>query len=441
MTFRRSRRVKINRNERDDFITDSSGKIRSVISLIMNIVKTEKEVEAITSEAIHTFSDSRGGTIGYLVIDSNINEISGGGVRLVPEISTLELCHLARTMTLKYSFLNLPFGGAKAAIITGQEDLLKKTRQEYIKLFAKELIPFKNEYFPGKDIGLDDSDHSLLLRYAGLKQSGPAPDSAFYTALTARLCAQECAKQADIKLKGSNIAIEGFGKVGSWVGKLFSEIGANIIAISTSKGALYNPQGLNIAELLILGKQFGDNSVLKYKQAQRIPRQDLLWLSTDLLVPCASSWSINLSNVDKIRAKIIVCGANNPVSDKAKTILAHNNILYFPDFVSNCGGVFGSIMESLIQDRVTTTNYIEKALQPKIKNLFRLSKAQKRTLDLVAKDISNTNFIKMKQQEKKRSSRLFAIGAKMFRLGMVPKPLIRRLGPTYLRLTTRSETE
>lgn len=236
-----------------------------------------------------------------------------------------------------------------------------------------------------------------------------------------------------ISLKDCKIVIEGFGKVGSWVGKQFSEIGCKIIAVSTVKGAIFNPKGLNISELLKLKEMVGDDCVKNYKNARRIGKEDLLILSTDFLIPCAYSWSINLSNVKKIKAKIIVCGANNPVTDKAKEILVKKKILYFPDFVSNCGGVLGSIMERSYLKRKNIINFIKKKFQPKVQDLIMLPKIKKQPLEIIAKDIAIANFAKMKQKENSAKNKFFSFALKILRQGLIPEALVRIFASIYVK--------
>lgn len=399
----------------------------------MTLNNIENENFEVLPESIYPFFDKDNEIIGCLIIDATINGISGGGVRIVNRISRFELSHLAKTMTLKYSFLNFPFGGAKAAIITNREGISEEEKVKYIESFSENLISLKNKYMPGKDIGIDDKDYHLMLKTAHLRKTSSTPDSAYYTALTLLICAEEIAGERGIDLQDCTIAIEGFGKVGSWVARHLSETGCKVIAVSTSSGAVYDPEGLNIVELLRLKETFGSDCVLKYKGGKRIGIEDLLTLEMDFLIPCAGSWSINLSNVEKIQAKIILCGANNPVTDMAKQVLIDKGVLYCPDFVSNCGGVLGSIMETIFLNREKTGSFIRREFTPKIQNVIRLSKIQNEPLEKIAKDIAMANFNGMKEQEGKGNSKFLSIALKIFRQGFIPWPLIRLFGPIYIK--------
>lgn len=276
-------------------------------------------------EALHSFFQEDSQTLGHLAIDSNINGLSVGGIRLVPEMPVADLCHLARVMTLKYSFLKMPFGGAKAAIFTHCNNPSVQQRKECIESFAGRLVAFRGRYLPGVDVGLNADDLNVIRRIARLERVSRPPDSGFYTALTVRICIEHLARGQGIKLAQCTAAIEGFGKVGGWVARLLAELGCRIVAISTKKGAIHDPDGLDVDKLLRARDAFGDDCSDKYDGARRIEIPQLLSLATDLLIPCALSWSIRSANAGEVQASVIVCGANNAVTDRAREILAANH--------------------------------------------------------------------------------------------------------------------
>ncbi|MFC1857441.1 Glu/Leu/Phe/Val dehydrogenase [Thermodesulfobacteriota bacterium] len=392
----------------------------------------ETELAEVKPQAIYEFFDSRYGIVGYLIIDSTINGNSGGGLRIVPGVSKNELAHLARTMTMKYSFLKIPLGGAKAAIITGKKALTEKEKAERIKIVSKKLVRFKDNYYPGTDIGVSEQDFRLILKTTGLREEANIPDTAFYTACTVLICAEELLKKRHEKLRDCRITIEGFGKVGAWVAQKFSESGCKIIAVSNSKGAIFNPKGLNINRLRTLRDSIGDDCISQYKNCQRFKKEDLLQLPTDLLIPCALSWSINRSNADQIQAKIVLSGANNPVTDLAKNILINRGIINFPDFVSNCGGVYGAMLDGFFKNKVLTLRYFEKTFRPGIRDLIHLAEAKKQSIEITAKDIACANFREKKGREKTLLDLGFSYGLKIFRKGWIPSALLRTVGPICL---------
>ncbi|MEK6691952.1 MAG: Glu/Leu/Phe/Val dehydrogenase dimerization domain-containing protein [Nitrospirota bacterium] len=286
---------------------------------------------------------------GYLVIDSTIDNSSAGGVRMSMDITIEELSLLARNMTLKYGFLGIPQGGAKGGIIYDPEASPEKRRLA-LSLFGKGVAPFlKNRMFiPGSDIGTDSDDIQWMIEASGRgksKRTLPSGRSSYYTGLTVFVSAERAAKHLGIEMKGATVAIEGFGRVGSEAARFFAEKGAKVVAVSTSKGAIYNENGLDVSCLIGELAAKGSTFVSDYKEADRIPKAQLLTLDVDILSPCAKYHSINGTNMYEIKSKIISAGANVPVDNDAIEILHSRPILYLPDFVTNCGGVLGTYIE------------------------------------------------------------------------------------------------
>jgi glutamate dehydrogenase (NAD(P)+) len=354
---------------------------------------------------------------------------------MVPEMPLMDLCHLARVMTLKYSFLKWPFGGAKAAILTHCDDPSPPQRRQSLESFARRLLPFRGWYLPGQDIGTNSDDLNLIRRIARLERLHRVPDSAYYTALTVRICIEHLAQEQRLQLAQGTAAIEGLGKVGGWVARQLSELGCRIIAVSTKKGALYQGDGLDVDGLLRAREAFGDDCVNKYEADRRIEREELLSLPTDFLIPCALSWSIRGTNAGEVRAKRIVCGANNAVTDSAKEVLAAKGITYFPDFVSNSGGVLGSTIEMLCMDRTRTVDLLRQQFEPKVSSVLTRARDTGRSTEAVARDIAMANHQEMKQRQVTMTSRLSALLARAYRHGLLPRQAVRLFAAAYVRRT------
>jgi len=389
----------------------------------------------VTPEALHSFYREDGRPLGHLAIDSNINGLSIGGIRMLPEMPVADLCHLARVMTLKYSFLKMPFGGAKAAIFTHRDNPSAQQRREDIESFAERLIPFRGRYLPGVDVGLNADDLNAIRRIARLERVSRAPDSGFYTALTVRICIEHLAREQGLKLTQSTAAIEGFGKVGGWVARLLVGLGCRIVAVSTKKGAIHDPAGLDVDRLLRARDAFGDDWPAKYDGARQIEIPQLLGLSADLLIPCALSWSVRSANAGGVHAKLIVCGANNAVTDRAKGTLAARGITYFPDFVSNSGGVLGSAIEMLCMDRDRTVELLRQQFEPKVATLLAQAQSTGRPLESVARETAIANHREMKQRETRASSRFSSLATAAYRRGLLPRRIVRVFASTYVHRT------
>jgi len=403
----------------------------------MNIEAVKNEVNSVNPQTIYSFYDSDT-LLGHLVVYSDVNGTYSGGVRIVPDISRFELSHLARNMTLKYAFLDIPYGGAKAAITTHQKNITEERKNDLIVRFAKHMIPFKGSYQAGKDLGTNDEEYKLMAQAAGFRYH-PGFKSGFYTALSVLVTAQEIARHRNINFSNATVAIEGFGKVGSYMAKLLSEAKAKVVAVSTSRGALYDPEGLDINHLWQLRETYHDDCVNKYGDAQKISLADLLFLPVDFLVPCAASWSITRNNAHLIRAQVVVCGANIPVTDKAKEILLDNNVLYFPDFASNSGGVFGPMMERLYNSRDVAAMLLTQKITPIIQHLFTRSKNNAMTLEQTAIDMANENRRRIENEEQTVKAKLFSFGLSVLRTGYVPETMTRIVGPVYFNWTTQKK--
>jgi len=161
------------------------------------------------------------------------------------------------------------------------------------------------------------------------------------------VAAKAACEFADMDIKGSTVAIEGFGKVGGGVARYMSEEGAKVVAISTLEGTLYGSDGLDVNRLLAMRKEFGDRVVKEYEGAQLIDKGEIYFLPVDILVPGARPYVIDRDNANRIQAKVISSIANLPISDEAEEILFNRKILSVPDFISNAGGVLLAVVDIL----------------------------------------------------------------------------------------------
>jgi glutamate dehydrogenase (NAD(P)+) len=253
--------------------------------------------------------------------------------------------------------------------------------------------------------------------------------------LTVRICIEHLLRQQHLAPTDGSVALEGLGKVGGATARLLSELGCRIVAVATRSGAIHNPDGLDVEQLLQARATFGDDCVLHYDRARRIEPGQLLSLPTAFLVPCALSWTVRSTNADQVQARAIVCGANNAVTDKAGEILAARGVTYFPDFVSNSGGVLGSIIEILCADRNRSVALLRELFAAQVEHLFAYARSSGRTLDAAARAIAQANHREMKQREAARRGRSSALMTEAFRRGLLPRRIVRLFAPAYLRRT------
>jgi glutamate dehydrogenase (NAD(P)+) len=164
------------------------------------------------------------------------------------------------------------------------------------------------------------------------------------TARGAHYCIREALRKSDgRRIDGSTVAIQGFGNVGSYLARFLAEDGAKVVAISDSSGGLYNPNGIDVAAAFAHKREAGSLSGLR--GAETISNDDLLLLECDVLAPCALEQVIREDNAPKIKAQIVVEGANGPTTPAADEILEDMGVLVLPDVLANAGGVVVSYFE------------------------------------------------------------------------------------------------
>lgn len=385
-----------------------------------------------SSQLAVNVTDDQLGHLGYLVIDSTIRGKSAGGIRMQPNVTLTELTNLARTMTLKSGLLGLPFGGAKAGIIA-DPFLPRKRKKEILKAFGKNLSPFiKNGYFPGSDMGTDNDDIILVMKSATprWKATSKGTSSHTYTGWTVFASAKAAAEKLKLRLSNCTVAIQGFGKVGSSVAEAISQTEATVVAVSTNEGAIYEPNGLDIEKLLRLKEEAGDDLVRKYEKATTIAKEDLLLLGVDILFPCAGSWSINSSNVEKVKSKIICPGANIPVTPEAEENLFRKGKLCLPDFVTNCGGILGGHLGFFLSE-TEIRNVVTGRFSEMVTKILELSESKNMSPRKVAERIAQRRFLekKLKLEQRNLGNVLSQISSEWLSSRLMPETLRRFLAP------------
>ncbi len=377
--------------------------------------------------------------IGYVAIDSTVGGRSCGGLRMLPDIDEAEMRGLARAMTLKYGFLGLPQGGAKAGV-RYDPDAPQAERRQRLAEFGQVIAPMllSRIYTPGTDMGTDNADIRNMLQAVGMKfkyRELRGTESGYYTALTVFTGAKEATQHLGINIADCKIAIEGFGKVGSELAELFNRVNAPIVAISTSRGAIFNPKGLDVKLLIELVARVGSRVVDLYTDAEHIDRTTLLELPVDLLCPCARHNSVHIGNADHIRARIICPGANNPITPEAERILLSRGVLCLPDFVTNSGGVLGGTMEFASVDKIRIAAFIEHHIGPRIAWLLSEAKRQSVSPRDIAAPFALRRFDQMRQNVRQSTlrSRFFEAGLEFYRRGWIPGRLVASLSLPYFK--------
>jgi glutamate dehydrogenase (NAD(P)+) len=296
---------------------------------------------------------------GYRVTHNVARGPSKGGIRYHPDVTLDEVKALAMWMTWKCALSNIPFGGAKGGVIVNPKALAPRELERMTRRFTSEII---NEIGPEKDIPAPDvgtdsrvmawifdtysmnKGHSVLGVVTGKPLAiGGSLGREEATARGALYVLRGAARKRTLDLNGATVAVQGFGNVGSYLARFVAQDGAKVVAISDSAGGVYNPNGIDIEAAIARKRETG--SIGGLPGTDPISNDDLLLLDVDVLAPCALEQVISESNADRVKARIIVEGANGPVTPAADEILEQNGVLILPDILANAGGVIVSYFE------------------------------------------------------------------------------------------------
>jgi glutamate dehydrogenase (NAD(P)+) len=377
--------------------------------------------------------------IGYVVIDSTVGGRSLGGLRIRPDVDEDEVRLLARTMTFKFGFLGLPQGGAKAGV-RGDPEAPQAERWQLLARFGRVIAPLllSRIFTPSTDMGTENADIRYMVKAIGVqikRREISGMQSAYYTALTVFVGAKQATRHLFLPLSKCSVAIEGFGRVGSMLGELLTEAGSRVVAISTSKGAIFNPEGLDVKRLRELSFQEGSRIVDLYADAERIDRTALLELPVDLLCPCALHNSLHVDNAPRVAARIICPGANNPVTPEAEHVLFERGVLCLPDFVTNCGGVLGGTMEFTSVSKAKISEFIERHIGSRIASLLNEAAQQSVSPREIAVPLALRRFDQVRQNAVHPTpmGRLFRVGLELYSHGFIPGPLVAAMSLPYFK--------
>jgi glutamate dehydrogenase/leucine dehydrogenase len=383
----------------------------------------------IESEVIREVKDESVGLHGFLVINSRVNGLTCGGVRIHEDISVQELQDHAKVMELKQAFIGLPRGGARAGIIASY-DLSNEEKQKLMNRFAENV---KEELTDRRWLAAIDIGTNLYLIQNMYKHIGvdiPAPskeidNAGYYTAVGVLKSIEISLKIKNRKLEESTFAIEGFGNVGSHLAKILHDRGGKVIALSSSDGAIFDQNGLEIQEIF---DQFGRTKRIgSYDKARKIPREALLELDVDVLCPCAVDSTIYSENMKKIKAEIICAGANNPVTLAADEYLYNKGVLYLPDFMTNAGGALGNMVKFAGLTERHFHQLINDQFTAKIIEVYGLSQSENIPPREAGIRMADDKFDRMKadKEEASKSNALYEFALSIYRKGWIPKILLR----------------
>lgn len=293
----------------------------------------------------------------YRVLYNNSRGPGKGGIRFHHEVDIEEVKSLSFLMALKCALVGIPFGGAKGGIEVNVNDLSKGEIERLSRSFIREIHPFIGERIdiPAPDVNTNSTIMAYMIdEYSKIKgefipgvitgkpiELGGSLGRTEATSLGGAHVLKTYFKYFNKDIKGSTIAIQGFGNVGSNIAKILNDWGAKIVAVSDSKKAVYNKNGLDVSKLIS-----GKNGMLPDDiDAELINNDELLTIDVDVLIPAAISHQITVDNASDIKASVILEMANDPITNDADPILQKNWIIVIPDIIANAGGVIVSYFE------------------------------------------------------------------------------------------------
>jgi glutamate dehydrogenase/leucine dehydrogenase len=296
---------------------------------------------------------------GYRVQHNVARGPAKGGLRYHPGVTVDEVKALATWMTWKTAAVNIPFGGGKGGVICDPKRMSKSELERMTRRYTSEILPIigPEQDIPAPDVYTDAQTmawimdtYSMTKGYSTLGVVTGKPvsigGSEGRKEATARGClvvVEEACKVKKMSLRGASVAIQGFGNAGSQVARLFAEKKARIVAISDSRGGVFNARGIDPLKAMRYKERSG--TVVGMPGTSRISNDDLLTMKCDILIPAALENAITLNNVDQIKAKIVAEAANGPTTPHADEVLARKGILLLPDILASAGGVTASYFE------------------------------------------------------------------------------------------------
>jgi glutamate dehydrogenase (NAD(P)+) len=295
---------------------------------------------------------------GFRCQYNNAKGPTKGGVRYHPYVTEEEVVALAAWMTWKCALLDLPYGGAKGGVICDPKKLSESELERMTRRYTSEIMPILGPHIdiPAPDVYTTSKTMAWIMDTFSMMKGYTEPSIVTgkpeilggskgrkeATGKGVAIIIREFFKAQKKSLKGTRIAIQGFGNVGGHAAHFLSQMGAKIVAVSDVSGALIHQDGLDVPGLIECVEKHA--CVIKHPGKQ-IDREEVLYQDVDILIPAALENQIHQKNAHKIKATFIVEGANGPTTPEADEILEKNNISVIPDILANAGGVVVSHLE------------------------------------------------------------------------------------------------
>jgi len=332
---------------------------------------------------------------GFRVQHSIARGPAKGGIRFSPDVNLDEVRALASWMTWKCAVVNIPFGGAKGGVICDPATMSKGELERMTRRYTSEIIDFigPEKDVPAPDVNTNEQTMAWIMDTYSMHMGhtvtsvvtgkplniGGSRGRLEATGRGVEVVCGESLRYLNMPVEGCRVVIQGFGNVGSNAARLMMEKGYKIVGISEKDGGLSNPSGIDIHQLIAYKQRNG--TTLGFNGAEATPSEELIVSDCDILIPAATENVITSRNADKIRARIVVEGANGPTTAVADEILAEKRIFVVPDILANAGGVTASYFE-WVQDRqgyfwkeAVVNDQLETILRDSFEDVVRYSEA------------------------------------------------------------------
>jgi glutamate dehydrogenase (NAD(P)+) len=297
--------------------------------------------------------------MGYRVHHNTVLGPTKGGLRYDLDVSLGEVTALAMLMSWKCALMGLPYGGAKGGVRCNPRQLSLREREALTRRYTAEVILLigPDLDIPAPDLGTDEQTMAWVMDTYSMTQGKSVPGvvtgkplivggSAGRKEATGRgivYVLYQAAKRLGVELRGRKLAIQGFGNVGSVAARLLWRDGVLLCGVSDVRGAIWNPQGIDLRALEAHLAEA--HTVTGFPGAQAITNEELLERPCDVLIPAAVGSQIHAGNAERIRASIVAEGANGPTTPEADHVLRERGVTIIPDILANAGGVVVSYFE------------------------------------------------------------------------------------------------
>jgi glutamate dehydrogenase (NAD(P)+) len=296
---------------------------------------------------------------GHRVQHSLARGPAKGGIRYHPDVTLDEVRALAMWMTWKCAVVGIPYGGAKGGVVCNPKVMSERELERLTRRFTSEIIMLigPDSDIPAPDVNTNAQTMAWIMDTYSMTKGYSVPavvtgkpveigGSLGRREATGRgvmFTTRDALKHLGMPIEGARVAVQGFGNVGGIGAQLLQELGCTIIAVSDSKGGIYNPKGLDAED--VMRHKAETSTVVGYPGTDTITNSELLELDCEVLVPAALENEITKENADCVKARIIAEGANGPTTPEADAILFDKGVFVAPDILANAGGVTVSYFE------------------------------------------------------------------------------------------------